>query len=141
MSFANLTTLRLCCVLFGSLLTASAQAQVPSMTVYSDICMHEETGDLLGTRVALLKLPDATYVFFQLAEGELSPPVIGKLLQRGETIAFEVDLYGKTLKFIGTLTNTAITARLSNNGLSPSGSEVFRLPRIRDTTASIPRCR
>ncbi|WP_063702459.1 hypothetical protein [Bradyrhizobium centrolobii] len=46
----------------------AAPSDDSGVTVYSDICYHAEAGDLLGTRVVLLRLKGGDYVVYQIAE-------------------------------------------------------------------------
>jgi hypothetical protein len=59
--------------------------------LYSDMCVHPESGDLLGTRIMLLDLNDGPYLIFQEAEGAMGMPEIVRL-ERGA-------LEGKALNF------------------------------------------
>lgn len=72
-------TSRLVCSLIGiSLLMPSAHAEMPlalgTIRIYSSICVHPESADLLGIRIVILRFPAQDYVLFQMAEGELEQP-------------------------------------------------------------------
>jgi hypothetical protein len=112
--------------------------------LYSDICAHSETGDLLGTRIGLINLFDSTYVFFQVAEGRLESPQVSKLstggLGKGK-LSFPVSIAGKAKMFQGTVTNAAIIGNFDDQSFGPTGNSVFHLKRTSALDKTLPRCR
>jgi|SRR6185312_12685148 len=115
-----------------------------NLSLYSDVCYNVEGGDILGYRMGIMRLSDATYVFLQAAEGDWAQPLIGKasasdLKQR--KLVFTLANERKLLSFRGTITEKAVTGQF--DGLfGPHGKPlVVRLPRIAVSMKGAPNCR
>jgi len=134
----------LLCLLAAVRNVPAAADAASNFILYSDICVHAETGDLLGTRIGLIKLSDATYAFFQVAEGVTESPQINKLSSgdiKDGKIAFPVLIAGKSKIFQGTITNTAITGNFSDHSFGPSGKTVFHLNKVAMPERPSQQCR
>ncbi|WP_143271662.1 hypothetical protein [Bradyrhizobium mercantei] len=115
--------------------------------VYSDVCYHPESGDLLGMRVVLLRLKEGDYVVHQLAEGQLGDPQIGAATvdpKKGD-ILFKVALEGsngQVMTFRGKVTAQALTGNFDNSNWTnrKKGEKTLRLPRIVGRQQSYPIC-
>lgn len=67
--------IRIATVLMTVLLVAGAgAAPATPFTLYSDVCYHRESGDILGTRIGILRLPEGRYLYLQFAEGDFVAP-------------------------------------------------------------------
>jgi hypothetical protein len=114
----------------------AAAAQSPKPEIYSNVCLHEETGDQLGAEVVLWRYAGAPRVRFTLCEGGCNgaSPVTEAQLT-GNTLAFTVredfvDAHGRPAgtnfqRYVATLGATALMLRLKDAPLS----ETDRLPR------------
>jgi hypothetical protein len=129
-------------LLFAAVTPGAAIAD--SMTLYSDVCWHRDAGDLLGYRIATLRLPDATYVLFQAAEGQWTDPSIGKAsadaLRHGKLV-FSVMDGGKPVSFRGAITEKTVTGRF--DGLYGLKGEplTVHLSRVSASSKAAPNCR
>ena len=125
----------------GATLTAAqATTSVDTQTgepaaIYSSVCVHPETGDLLGFRVVVMHFPDTTYIMFQAAEGSMDPPELTEATLYGHTVAFALR---KSLRgsFSGTITEKSLRGQLR----VASAQEALNLPR-QLRIAPIPICR
>ena len=105
-----------------------------SFSLYSDACWHAQAGDLVGSRIGILRLSDAAYVFLQAAEGDWNAPSVGKLsaadLKQGKLV-FAVSDGGKPVSFRGTVTEKTIAGQFNgwfgNNG-KPLVVQLSRTP-------------
>jgi hypothetical protein len=128
--------------------TCSAHAEAPQpdtagILAYSDMCLHGESGDLIGDRVILLRFPDGDYVYVQSAEGEIQPPQLAQAIvsRNNSDIAFRVSKpNGATGTFKGTITEEALTGAFENGWLDRAGKPIFRLPRIISRQQNYPKC-
>jgi hypothetical protein len=113
-----------------------------NLAVYSNVCVHRQTGDLLGTRIALLRFADATYVYVQIAEGELETPQVIKLSDdpwKTSHLQFVMMGDGAPRVFRGALSSNALSGNFEEAGLNTIGHPVTRLPR--STEKYFPECR
>ena len=123
---------------------ASAQERGSGFVFYSDVCLHRETGDLIGTRIGMMKLRDAVYVFYQDAEGQLEQPQIVRLARGGLTgskLSFKVDDSGGQRTFAGTVSETAIEGHFTDGGVGPKGNGRYDLKRVALPESGFPECR
>ena len=121
-----------------------AQGPGTGFTFYSDICLHRETGDLLGTRIGVMKLRDATYIFYQIAEGEFEQPQIIKLTKdglAGSKLSFPVADPDRPSTFVGTIGERAIEGHFTNGAVGPKGTGTYDLGRVELPEANFPACR
>lgn len=119
------------------------------IALYSTACINEQSGDLLGERIGILRLNRGyeTYFFYQEAEGEWQEPQITQL-HRGEgdtmgsTISFDVRWGGEKDTFKGTITDKMIVGQFSNpHHTNNSDQREFRLPRVSLNQKGYPDCR
>lgn len=76
------------------------------ISIYSDICVHAEEGDLIGDRVLVIFGEGDTYVVWQTAEGALGPPPVGSAILDGSAMRFTFDqAAGEAISFEGHLTS------------------------------------
>ena len=130
------------------LLSASAAIAAPQLddtfTVYSDLCYHAESGDLLGTRAVVMRFKEGSYVLFQVAEGEIQAPQVVKIIldPKGNDVAFGIAESEKSIaNFKGKITDQLLTGSFDNNWQDRSGKKTFRLPRIVGKQRSFPDCK
>jgi hypothetical protein len=122
---------------------ADAQPQY-FIRLYSDICLHPESGDLLGTRIIVLKLRDGNYVYFQPSEGEPGLPASAKAVINVTDIEFHVAEPDRpTVDFKGKLTDEFLNGRIEyDNGAGRKWlSEPMQLPRIGNLQNGFPNCK
>ncbi|AWH32961.1 hypothetical protein [Stenotrophomonas sp. SAU14A_NAIMI4_8] len=67
---------------------ASSPKQPPT---YSNVCMHPESGDLLGLEISFVGGADGGYAVVQRYEGEASAPEVMKIKPRGDSLVL---MYG-----------------------------------------------
>jgi hypothetical protein len=102
------TLFLLSCVFPAVCVPALAAPEVAAF--YSNFCYNVEAGDVLGTRIGILNLSDATYVFFQEAEGIPVAPQVLTLkfgAMAGPSFTLRVD---KQRVLRGTITDSVIDA-------------------------------
>ncbi len=113
--------------------------------VYSDVCIHDESGDLLGTRIVVLRFPEGDYVHFQLAEGVLLTPEVAKadISEDGTRIRFHVSgPRDKSVAFDGRMTAKSLIGNFEQGGWEGlSGDAIFNLPRVDIGQVGFPECK
>jgi hypothetical protein len=119
------------------------------LALYSDACVNEQSGDLLGTRIGILQLNRGheVYFFYQDAEGEWQEPQIIQL-HRGEgdvmgsNISFSVRWGDQTDAFHGTVTDKLIVGEFQNpRHTNERDQRQFRLLRVSPDQKGYPDCR
>jgi hypothetical protein len=114
--------------------------------LYSNVCFHNESGDILGTRMGVLRLGDGPYVFVQWSGGgdmmeaetyKLSPDEFKK-----GKLTFSV-VYGQNRgTFHGTITDKAINGRFDNPTIvSLWNKPLFHLRKVNPQQKGYPVCR
>ncbi len=88
---------------------------------YSDVCVHPESGDLLGTELSFTRSGDVTYVLMQGYEGEAVPPELLTVTYRGAQMYVTAEGGGDVLAM--ELKGTALYVRWLGRRLGSSGSE------------------
>lgn len=77
-------TLALALAVLPSVATgAGAPKQAPT---YSNVCMHPESGDLLGLEISFVGGADGGYAVVQRYEGEATAPEVMKIKPRGDSL-------------------------------------------------------
>lgn len=108
---------------------AQAAAVEPSaFALYSNVCFHQEAGDLMGVRIGVLRLGDANYAFLQWAEGVLTEPHVVTLQPgelRNDRLTFSTSIANKPVTFKG-----RVTDKLLSGTLSYGTAERVNLPRV-----------
>lgn len=89
-------------LLAASLLNATELAaedlRPPTLTgTYSDVCVHPESGDLLGTELSFIRSGDVTYVLLQPYEGEAGVPELLKVRSSGPRMFVHSEAAGDVL--------------------------------------------
>jgi hypothetical protein len=117
---------------------AATVKQKEMVTIYSNVCYHEESGDLLGALVLVLKQYGETYIVYQEAEGILTSPKPIKAKVAGDRIDIEFaeDSPGYVVTFSGKLTDKAITGRFSYEP-----DKLVRLVRQPNVSQGAPDCK
>ena len=73
---------------------AAAGAGAPNHApTYSNVCMHPESGDLLGLEVSFVGGADGGYAVVQRYEGEATAPEVMKIKPRGDSLVL---MHGNT---------------------------------------------
>ncbi|HVZ27081.1 MAG TPA: hypothetical protein VG798_00360 [Rhizomicrobium sp.] len=128
--------------LLSPLIAGKAGAADQAVSVfYSDFCYHEESGDVLGIRIGILNLSDATYVFYQEAEGAPGVPQLFKLklgAMAGPKFTLRVD-ENRVLQ--GTVTDSAIDAHFNGGYVSSRGEKNLHLERVSDVRKGFRDCK
>jgi hypothetical protein len=124
---------------------AQAQAPVETFASYTDVCMHQQSGDFLGDRIRLIKEPSGYIVKFQEAGGELSAAtatIEGTATIDGATLTFTLaPKDGKRLSFKGRITPEEITGRFDNGRQSINGSKEIHWLRVASNQFVIGPCK
>lgn len=130
------------------------------LRVYSDICLNEQSGDLHGTRIIILRLPEGYYAFFQdefsvyghdsqalrfpkpLAPMDLPQPqaavaIVGDNNSDIEILYAEPNDPKNYVHFKGKMTDKMLTGRYTS--WSPSTADV-QFPRVDVWRRNFPRC-
>jgi hypothetical protein len=124
---------------------AAPQSEIDSVAVYSDICFHEESGDLLGDRFVLLRFPEAAYVVVHEAIGEVQPAQLAKAIISKNNSDITFTLFtseGPPAVFKGKVTEKVLTGIFENGRKNNrTGSSMFSLPRIVGRQKGYPDCK
>lgn len=123
---------------------AAAGSGEAGLRLYSDYCLHEESGDVLGIRIGILDLEDGPYVVYQEAFGWPGKAQIIKLEKKdfeNSKITFSVEGSGGTERFQGVVTAKQITGRFDGHRFGPRGNAVFKLSRVTLPRKGFPACR
>ena len=112
--------------------------QKEMVTIYSNVCYHEESGDLIGELMLILRQYGDTYVVYQEASGILTAPQPIKAKVDGDRIDIELPTAspGYVVTFSGKLTDKAIIGRFSN-----ARDKVVRLARQPNVSRGAPDCK
>ena len=114
--------------------------------LYSDICFHSESGDLLGTRIIVLRFRDGDYVYFQPAEGMPISPAATKASIADNATDFEfhiVEPNSPSVDFKGKLTDQFLTGRIEYDDRAGKKwlGDPMQLPRIDNPQDGFPNCK
>jgi hypothetical protein len=135
----------LSCACATAAYAASPGPETDSVAVYSDICFHEESGDLLGDRFVLLRFPESAYVVVHEAIGEVQPAQFAKAIisKNNFDITFTLSTRGESPAiFNGKVTEKALTGAFQNGRKNNrTGSSTFSLPRIVGHQKGYPDCK
>jgi hypothetical protein len=119
----------------------SAETRRDVVAIYSDVCQHAQSGDLLGDRVFLFKSQDRSYVVLQTAEGVFTPPNLGEATINGDRIRFELKPPSEpAIIFVGKITPEAITSSFRNGRTDRLGRQTFHLARQPAEEKPFPKC-
>lgn len=135
-----------CVVVALSLVAAlrSSAGDVPNPTrpydlthakTFSNICVHRETGDVLGLRVFVREPGSNPRVLGQYAEGGLLEPVAAQSQENRGSLAFVLPGDVPEATFSGDVRGGYVVVRSHEEGSRP-----FRL-RLRNDTHGFPFCR
>lgn len=81
------TLLTLIAVVLASEGSAVAASEpLPLMGTFSNVCVHPESGDLLGTEISFMKGGQATFALVQRYEGESNAPELMGVTQGKSTL-------------------------------------------------------
>jgi hypothetical protein len=136
------SVLRVLWVVAALSLTSPALAvtakQKEMVTIYSNVCYHEESGDLIGELILILRQYSETYVVYQEASGILTAPEPIKAKVDGDRIDIELPeaTPGYVVTFSGKLTDKAIIGRFSN-----APEKVVRLTKQPNVSRGAPDCK
>jgi hypothetical protein len=96
-------------------LSVAAEAPRKTVAVYSNVCFHAQSGDILGERVFLFRVRDGFQVLFQEAIGEMQLPILEKALVSGDQIRVELHRRSEGPSiFVGSITPETITGSYLN---------------------------
>ena len=112
------------------------------VTLYSNMCINRESGDLNGTRLGFLHLADGNYAFYQDVEGWPKKTEMVKLEPeqfQNSQFNFRVDTGDKTLTEVqGRIVGDA--ALLTSGGIRLGREKLLRLKRV-TYPEKVPGCR
>jgi hypothetical protein len=112
-------------VLTGASAEASSERVDNGIDVYSSLCLHDESGDVLGMRITLARYPEETYVWFQDSEGwpEIGQIVPADLDKKSGKIHFKLALQDKTsVGFVGQISATQLAGSFDRAVFDPDHS-------------------
>lgn len=127
---------------------SGARADLPRgiFTLYSDLCLHRQSGDVLGTRIGFLNIRGGTYIFYQASAGELEAPQIMPLpdgqLAKSQFLRFSAKTFSGTDQFSGVVTPQAIDGNFQGAKTDDfgKGGRDMHLPKV-DPQAGLPYCK
>ena len=101
-----------------------AEAEKPTefLAVYSNMCIHPESGDLLGERMIVFRSghpfeKEQVWVIYQSGEGVLSEPTFERATIDGNDIRVELHFpppHNRVQIFVGKITPAAISGRYTD---------------------------
>lgn len=120
--------------LTGLLLMSAPATAKDVITIYSNVCYHEESGDLAGELIILLRQYGVTHVVYQRTGGVMMPPdhVIAAKL---EAARIDFQLEGG-FRFSGRVSKKEIIGWFSHDP-----QRVVRLPRQVNVDDGAPTCK
>jgi hypothetical protein len=97
--------------------------------LYTDMEFHEESGDVSGVEVFLVRSKQGAFVTFQWAEGSPFVPVVVPAKISGQRISFELPEVNGSISgvFDGEVANDAIHGRFLNGIRNKDGGDIFVL--------------
>ena len=130
-------------LLFAATGSLGAPQEGSRVIVYSDICVHPESGDLLGSRVVVMRFVEGSYVLFQMAEGVLeAPQSVAATIDKNGDILFRLPESEKVLAtFKGKMTDQSLTGTFDNHWTNGFGKKTFQLPKVAGPQRSFPPCK
>ena len=124
----------------------SAAAAAESVSVYSNVCINQDSGDLNGIRIVILRLGDSPYIAIQQPAGisfaetglkKLSPDDFGK-----GKISFPFEYQKKPAPFTGTITEKEIVGTFDNKSfMKDYGWKIIQLRRVPPSQKTYGVCR
>jgi len=121
-------------------------AAAESLAVYSNVCINEDSGDLNGIRIVILRLGDAPYLVMQQPSGisfeeaglkKLSQADLGK-----GKINFSFEYQKTPAPFTGKITEKAIVGTFDNKSLNKDyGWKTVELRRVSPSQKTYGVCR
>jgi len=111
--------------------------------VYSTMCLHEETGDLLGERVTVARYPEGDFVWFQDPEGGRDPGQVvnADIEKRGTRIEFTLALPNGPGQFTGRITADGLAGSFDRGFYNDKGRGDFKWPRVGSSQNGFAPCK
>ena len=95
---------------FSASLAGAFEVDDSSFALYSNMCVHPD-GDVLGTRIALMRLADGTYAFYEESQGFPEKGEVVKLdprLLKKSQLDFTITEDGRSFSIKGQITRDSI---------------------------------
>ncbi len=128
-----------------SVKSTASQGAMPryGMAVYSDLCIHRESGEFGGRRVTVQRFAEVDTVIYEYTAGGLSWPLVAEDVQigpRGDKMIFSVQLEGEEKTFSGTFADNGNTFVL-DGGHCGQADAPARLAKVTDFGRNPPPCK
>jgi hypothetical protein len=135
-----------------SLLAASAAIAAPKaqqgfprhgMAVYSDLCVHAETGEFGGQRISVQRFAEVDTVIYEFTAGGLSWPLVAhdvNLDPRGKQMYFSVQVDEEERTISGKFADNGDTLVL-DGGYCGQPEVPSRLKKVKDFGRAAPACK
>jgi hypothetical protein len=85
-------------VLLAAIYTTAVTRNIRHTGIFSDMRLHQETGDIIGMEVFITSSSDHMnknyYALVQMAEGVPAPPILVPATLLGDSITFTIPKYG-----------------------------------------------
>jgi hypothetical protein len=111
------------------------------VVIYSNACVHPESGDLLGERLFVFREEGSVFFLYQEAGGVWDDPFSGKAEIESGKIRFSFALHGKPETFRGTITSQEVVGRFDSGAPDPMERKIYRLPRKKNENIGVDVCR
>ncbi len=115
------------------------------VVIYSNACVHPESGDLLGERLFIFREEGDVLFLFQEAGGVWTDTHSGKAEIESSKLSFSFDelWQGKqtTQTFHGTITPQEVTGGFDNGRADSMGRTNYRLPRKANENIGVGACK
>lgn len=124
---------------------AAASSGMPryGMAVYSDLCIHKDSGEFGGQRVTVQRFAEVDTVIYEYTAGGLSWPIIADDVQigpHGDKMIFTLQMEGEEKRLSGTFTDNGATFVL-DGGYCGQPDVPARLSRVKDFGRNPPPCK
>ncbi|MBY0241528.1 MAG: hypothetical protein K2X55_19670 [Burkholderiaceae bacterium] len=113
------------------------------MAVYSDLCIHQQSGEFGGRRVTVQRFAEVDTVIYEYTAGGLSWPIVADDVQigpHGDKIIFTLQLEGEEKTLSGTLVEQG-AALVLDGGHCGQPDTPARLNKVRDFGRNPPACK
>jgi len=113
------------------------------MAVYSDLCLHKDSGEFGGRRVTVQRFAEVDTVIYEYTAGGLSWPIVADDVQigpHGDKMIFTLQMEGEEKTLSGTFADQGATFVL-DGGYCGQPDVPARLSKVQDFGRNPPPCK
>lgn len=120
--------LLICVVVLGVPLNAQ-KPDVDATGVFGRLEYHEQSGDVLGLEVFVVKGRSGYFATVQVAEGVPDDPVVIPITVEGAVVSFSLRVANNVIRYRGTVRADGLYGKFDNNAFSTRDDGHFLLKR------------